>query len=64
MIRAAVDAAAPSLISFVAIVFFHVQVPLARLGAGFGSALADIIQTGSLRILAERISQCRIDTRH
>ena len=27
----------------------HVQVSLARLGAGFGSALADIFQTESLR---------------
>ena len=36
----------------------------ARLGAGFGSALADIFQTESLRILAERISQWGIDTRH
>ena len=41
-----------------------VQVSLARLGAGFGSALADIFQTESLRILAERISQWGIDTRH
>ena len=48
MIRAAVDAAAPSLIIFVAIVFFHVQVPLARLGAGFGSASSDIFQADYL----------------
>jgi hypothetical protein len=41
-----------------------IQVSLARLGAGFGSALADIFQTESLRILAERISQWEIDTRH
>ena len=31
-----------------------VQVSLARLGAGFGSALTDIFQTESLRILAGR----------
>ena len=42
----------------------RIQVSLARLGAGFGSALADIFQTESLRILAERISQWGIDTRH
>ena len=41
-----------------------IQVSLARLGAGFGSASADIFQTESLRILAERISQWGIDTRH
>ncbi len=41
-----------------------VQVSLARLGAGFGSASADFFQTESLRILAERISQWGIDTRH
>ena len=40
------------------------DISLARLGAGFGSALADIFQTESLRILAERISQWEIDTRH
>ena len=42
----------------------QIQVSLARLGAGFGSASADIFQTESLRILAERISQWGIDTRH
>ena len=36
------------------------QVSLARLGAGFGSALADIFQTESLSILAERLSQWEI----
>ncbi len=36
------------------------QVPLARLVAGFGSASADIFQTESLCILAERFSQREI----
>ena len=45
-------------------IYSKLQVSLARLGAGFGSALADIFQTESLRILAERISQWGIDTRH
>ncbi len=35
----------------------RIQVSLARLGAGFGSAKADIFLAGSLRILAERLSQ-------
>ena len=38
------------------------QVSLARLGAGFGSALTDIFQSESLRILAERISDGRLDS--
>ena len=32
--------------------WYNIQVSLARLGAGFGSALSDIFQTESLRILA------------
>ena len=38
----------------------RIQVSLARLGAGFESASADIFQTESLRILAERLSQWEI----
>ena len=38
----------------------EIQVSLARLGAEFGSALADIFQTEFLRILAERLSQWEI----
>ena len=41
-----------------------IQFSLARIGAGFGSAQADIFQTESLRILAERLSQWGIETRH
>ncbi len=36
---------------------YDIQVSLARLGAGFGSAKADIFHAESLRILAERLSQ-------
>ena len=37
---------------------------LARIGAGFGSAQADIFPAESLRILAERLSQWEIETHH
>jgi len=40
--------------------YTHVQISLARLGAGFGPASADIFQTESLCILAERLSQREI----
>ena len=36
--------------------FVYIQDPLAGLGAGFGSASADISLTESLRIPAERLS--------